>query len=74
MDKDATAAVLKYADFSHYADYFNGMEDENIAQAIPNAKASEWIDVYKRQIENRTPSCLTVDEQNGTYYYCTPEE
>ena len=44
VDKDATAAVLKYADFSHYADYFNGMEDENIAQAIPNAKASEWME------------------------------
>ena len=44
VDKDATAAVLKYADFSHYADYFNGMEDENIAQAIPNTKASEWME------------------------------
>ena len=29
-DKDASSAFLKYEDFSHYADYFNGMEDENI--------------------------------------------
>ncbi len=43
-DKDASSAFLKYADFSHYADYFNGMEDENIVQAIPNAKASEWME------------------------------
>lgn len=43
-DKDASSAFLNYADFSHYADYFNRMEDENIAQAIPNAKASEWME------------------------------
>ncbi|NDV83290.1 glycosyl hydrolase family 65 protein [Bacteroides sp. 51] len=43
-DKDATAAVLKYADFSHYADYFNGMEDENIVQAIPNSESSAWME------------------------------
>ena len=35
---------MKYADFSHYAEFFNGMEDENIVQAIPNAKASEWME------------------------------
>lgn len=43
-DKDATAAVLKYNDFAHYADYFNGMEDENIVQAIPNAQSSAWME------------------------------
>ena len=43
-DKDASSAFLKYADFSHYAESFNGMEDENIVQAIPNAKASEWME------------------------------
>lgn len=42
-DADGSAAVLKYKDYSHYVDYFNGMEDENIAQAIPNAQASEWM-------------------------------
>lgn len=45
-DKDAGAAFLKYDDFKHYADYFNGMEDENIAQAIPNAKAPEWMEEH----------------------------
>lgn len=43
-DKDASAALLQWKDFAHYADYFNRMEDENIAQAIPNAKASEWME------------------------------
>ncbi|MBP1614474.1 MAG: hypBA2 [Bacteroidetes bacterium] len=43
-DTDSTATFLKYADFSHYVSYFNNMEDENIAQAIPNAKASEWME------------------------------
>ncbi len=42
-DIDGTASVLKYDDFSHHADYFNGMEDENIAQAIPNSESSEWM-------------------------------
>lgn len=42
-DIDGTAGILKYKDYSHYADYFNGMEDENIVQAIPNAQASEWM-------------------------------
>ena len=43
-DVDATAAFLKYATFSHYADYFNNMEDENIAQVIPNSEASAWME------------------------------
>ena len=43
-DVDATAAFLKYATFSHYADYFNNMEDENIAQAIPISEASAWME------------------------------
>ena len=36
-------SVLHYNDFAHYARYFNNMEDENIAQAVPNAAASEWM-------------------------------
>ena len=36
-------------------------------------KGNSWIEQTAGwMIENRTPSCLTVDEQNGTYYYCTP--
>ena len=36
--------VLKAKDFAHYVDYFNRMEDENIAQAIPNAQAWDWME------------------------------
>lgn len=43
-DKGATSAVLKYDKFSHYAEYFNKMEDENIVQAIPNAQSSGWME------------------------------
>lgn len=43
-DKDASSAVLKYANFSKYATYFNQMEEENIAQAIPNVAASAWME------------------------------
>lgn len=35
--------VLKQAAFKHYVDYFNGMEDENIKQAIPNDSAWSWM-------------------------------
>ena len=42
-DADGTASVLNYADYKHYVDYFNTMEDENIVQAIPNAKAWQWM-------------------------------
>lgn len=38
-----TAAVLRYEDYKHYVDLFNNMEDENIVQDIPNAKAWEWM-------------------------------
>ncbi len=43
LDTDGSAAVLKYDDFSHYAEHFNTMEDENIVTTIPNAAASEWM-------------------------------
>ena len=42
-EASGTAAFLKYDDYKHYVDYFNTMEDENIVQAIPNAKAWEWM-------------------------------
>ncbi len=35
--------VLKANNFKHYVDYFNTMEDENIAQAIPNAQSWDWM-------------------------------
>ncbi|MBR3773217.1 MAG: six-hairpin glycosidase [Alistipes sp.] len=43
-DANATAAVLNYKDFDHYVKLFNESEDENIAQAIPNAEASAWME------------------------------
>lgn len=43
LDADAQSAVLKYDDYSHYASYFNNMEDENIVTDIPNSEASEWM-------------------------------
>jgi hypothetical protein len=36
-------AILKADHFRHYVDYFNKMENENIAQAIPNAQAWDWM-------------------------------
>lgn len=42
-DADATAAVLKYDDYAHYAEKFNTMEDENIVTDIPNSSSSEWM-------------------------------
>jgi hypothetical protein len=39
----ADGAVLKADDYKHYVDYFNRMEDENIANAIPNAQAWDWM-------------------------------
>lgn len=44
LDNDASASFLKFANFKHYVDYFNGMEDENIVTAIPNSQVSEWME------------------------------
>jgi hypothetical protein len=41
--KQSTSLVLKAKDYKHYVDYFNGMEDENIKQAIPNDSAWNWM-------------------------------
>jgi hypothetical protein len=38
-----SAQVLNVEDYKHYADYFNSMEDENIAKAIPNDSAWAWM-------------------------------
>lgn len=43
LDDDGGAAFLKFDNFKHYVDYFNGMEDENIVAAIPNSEAAEWM-------------------------------
>lgn len=36
-------AILKPAEFKHYVDYFNRMEDENIVLAIPNDSAWQFL-------------------------------
>jgi len=41
--KSSVKTILKADDFKHYVDYFNRMEDENIAQAIPNQAAWDWM-------------------------------
>src|SRR4051812_5091696 len=41
--KNDGGVVLKADNFHHYVDYFNNMEDENIAQAIPNAQSWDWL-------------------------------
>ncbi len=43
MDADSVMAILHYDDFRHYVDFFNSMEDENVAQAIPNHRAWDWM-------------------------------
>jgi hypothetical protein len=37
------AVMLRADDFRFHVDYFNTMEDENIAQAIPNDQAWDWM-------------------------------
>jgi len=44
QDDNASAAVLKFADFHHYVNYFNAMETENIVQAIPNSESAAWME------------------------------
>jgi len=41
--KSSAKTILNADDFRHYVDYFNRMEDENIAQAIPNSEAWNWM-------------------------------
>ena len=43
--KKPVKSILKADDFKHYVDYFNRMEDENIAQTIPNAAAWDWMKI-----------------------------
>lgn len=41
--KKLSPAVLNPNDYKHYADYFNRMEDENVAQAVPNAQSWDFL-------------------------------
>ena len=55
-------AILHYDSFSHYADRFNTMEDENIVTTIPNAQASKWM-------RENIPLFDCPDEQMREMYY-----
>jgi len=35
--------VLNPEDFKHYVEYFNGMEDEDVINFVPNAEAWSWM-------------------------------
>jgi hypothetical protein len=41
--KTNSLAVLRADSFSHYVERFNGMEDENWTNAIPNSASWEWV-------------------------------
>jgi hypothetical protein len=43
VDKTPSGFILDAEDYRHYIAYFNRMEDENIAQAVPNHKSWEWL-------------------------------
>jgi len=38
-----SSTILQVEDYKHYVDYFNKMEDENIAKAVPNDSAWAWM-------------------------------
>lgn len=42
-DPSNHANILDVANYKHYVDYFNTMEDENIIQAIPNSQSWDWM-------------------------------
>ncbi|MBR0037294.1 MAG: six-hairpin glycosidase [Bacteroidales bacterium] len=42
--KQGAPSLLRWNDYRHYVENFNAMEDENIAQAIPNADAADWME------------------------------
>lgn len=62
LSGEAGSAVLNAGDYRHYVDYFNTMEDENIAQAIPNAQSWEWM-------KQNVPLFDCPDKQIEEMYY-----
>jgi hypothetical protein len=55
-------ALLKWNDYKHYVDYFNTMEDENVAQLIPNSEAADWM-------EREIPLFECPDKEMEEMYY-----
>jgi hypothetical protein len=54
--------LLKAGDFRHYVDGFNSMEDENVANLIPNAQSWEWM-------RKNVPLFECPDKQIEEMYY-----
>jgi hypothetical protein len=42
-DSGEKRSVLKADAFKHHVDYFNGMENENVVNLIPNERSWEWM-------------------------------
>lgn len=59
---DYKACLLDYQKMHDYVAYFNTMEDEHVAQLIPNAKAAEWM-------EHEIPLFDCPDRQMEEMYY-----
>lgn len=43
MAGQTTGSILKADKFKSYVDYFNGMEDENVVNLIPNSASWDWM-------------------------------
>jgi len=63
VENTGSLAVLNYANYAHYAEKFNTMEDENIISDIPNSVSSAWM-------EKNVPlfDCPEADMQEMYYY------
>lgn len=60
---DYKAQLLGYQKMHDYVNYFNTMEDEHVAQLIPNAQAADWM-------EQQIPLFECPDrEMEEMYYY-----
>jgi hypothetical protein len=58
----ADLAVLKPADFVHYVEKFNAMEDENVTNTISNADSWNWL-------QNEIPFFDCPDKEVEEIYY-----
>lgn len=65
---DATASTKQFfavpfaSPLEHYVNYFNTMEDENVAQAIPNSESMQWM-------QDNIPLFECPDKQIEEMYY-----
>ena len=59
---DYKACLLNYQKMHDYVAYFNAMEDEHVAQLIPNSQAADWM-------EHEIPLFECPDRQMEEMYY-----